>query len=450
MRRKEPREICLEILNQVEKTDDHLDGLLTHSFKTYRHLTSLDRAFITELSYGTLRWRGRLDWTIQQFSHIPFEKIELGILNTLRLGLYQILFLSKVPVSASVNESVKLAKKIRSEGGASFVNAVLRSVLRKKEALVYPDGKKEPDLYLSVVQSHPLWLIKRWINEMGVERTKEICLFNNEISPLTLRVNTLKIKREDLIEKFKRKGLNPSPTVYAEEGIVLEEPPPVSELPYHQKGFYVIQEEASQLVTSILDPKPEEIILDACAGPGGKTTHIAQRMGNRGSIYALDLNRGKLNSLINRCHELGIKIVKTIRGDATHPPPMVETMRFDRVLADVPCSGFGTLRRNPDLKWKRKEEDIQRLSILQSDILRGLAPLVKEGGILIYSTCTVFNEENEKVIERFLKENPQFHLAPVLNVLPDRCHSLIQNGYFKTFPPKDKMDGFFVTRMIRD
>jgi len=449
LRKKESREICLEILNQIEKTDDHLDGLLTHSFKTYRHLTRLDKAFITELSYGTLRWRGRLDWTLQKFSHIPFEEIELTILNILRLGLYQILFLSKVPVSASVNESVKLAKKIRNKGGASFVNAVLRSVLRKKEELVYPDVKKDPGLYLSVVQSHPLWLIQRWIEEMGFERTMGICLFNNGISPLALRVNTLKIGRGDLIEKFKRKGLNPSPSFYSDEGIVLEEPPPVSELPFLREGFYVIQEEASQLVTSILDPKPEEIILDACAGPGGKTTHIAQRMENQGCIYALDLNREKLVSLENRCRQLGIKIVKTIKGDATHPPPIVGTPKFDRVLADVPCSGFGTLRRNPDLKWKRGEVDIQRLSILQAGILKALAPLVKKGGILIYSTCTVFNEENEDVVERFLKEHPQFQLDPIRKVLPQKCHSLIQDGYFKTFPPKDRMDGFFVARMVK-
>lgn len=450
MRRKNPREICLEILNQVEKTDEPLDGLLTHSFKINPHLTDLDRAFLTELIYGIFRWRGRIDWTLQQFSRIPFERIELRILNILRLGLYQILFLSKTPVSASVNESVELVKKVRGKGGASFVNAVLRSVLRKKDELIYPDIKRDPELSLSVVQSHPLWLIQRWVREMGVEKSMEICLFNNEISPLTLRVNTLKIERENLIERLKRNGLNPFPTFYSDEGVVLKEPPPVSELPFHQEGFYVIQEEASQLVTFLLDPRPEEVILDACAGPGGKTTHIAQRMKNRGRIYALDLSKEKLNSVEKRCHQLGVEMVKTIKGDATHPPPMVKNMKFDRILADVPCSGFGTLRRNPDLKWRRKEEDIQRLSALQSDILRGLAPLVKKGGILVYSTCTIFNEENEEVIERFLKENPQFQLDPIKDILPDKCHLFIQDGYFKTFPPKDRMDGFFAARMIRN
>ncbi len=450
MRRKNPREICLEILNQVEETEDPLDGLLSHSFKTYPHLTRLDRAFLTELCYGTLRWRGRLDWIIQKFSHIPFDKIELTILNLLRLGLYQILFLSKVPVSASVNESVKLAKKVRNRGGASFVNAVLRAVLREKEDWAYPDAQKEPALYLSVVQSHPLWLIQRWMKEMGMERAMEICLFNNEISPLTLRVNTLKIGREDLMEVLKRKGLNPSPTFYSEEGVVLKEPPPVSELPLLSEGFYVIQDEASQLVTALMDPRPGESVLDACAGPGGKTTHMAQRMQNRGSIYALDLSQEKLASVERRCHQLGITIVKTVKGDATYPPPMVGTQKFDRVLADVPCSGFGTLRRNPDLKWKRKEEDIQRLSGLQLDILRGLAPLVRKGGILIYSTCTVFPEENEGVIERFLKEDPQFQLDSLKNILSEKCHLFILDGYFKTFPPRDRMDGFFVARMRKD
>ncbi|MGB9629891.1 MAG: transcription antitermination factor NusB, partial [Thermodesulfobacteriota bacterium] len=311
MRRKEPREICLEILNQVEQTDEHPDQLITHSFKRYPHLTPLDRAFVTELTYGVLRWRGRIDWILQQFSHLPFEKIEPKILNILRLGLYQILFLSKTPFSASVHESVELAKKIRGRGGGGFVNAVLRSFLRKKDDLVYPDLNKYPDLYLSIVQSHPLWLAQKWMKEMGVEKTMEICLFNNEISPLILRTNTLKMDRKHLIEKLIKEGLKPYPTLYSDEGIILKESPPISELPFIHEGFYVLQEEASQLVAHILDPRPGEKILDACAGPGGKTTHLAQRMENRGEIYALDLSKKKLNVTEKRCHELGIKIVKT-------------------------------------------------------------------------------------------------------------------------------------------
>jgi 16S rRNA (cytosine967-C5)-methyltransferase len=449
LRRKSPRAICLEILNRVEEADRHPDALLTDSFKRYRYLTSLDRAFLTELTYGVLRWRGRLDWVVRHFSKIPFEKIELGILNALRLGLYQILFLSRTPSSAAVNESVELAKRIRGKGGGGFVNAVLRSALRGKEEIRYPELNEDPILHISVLESHPLWLVRRWIQELDPEEATRICTFNNKPSPLSLRANALKIKRSELIEKLREKGLKPFHSLYSEGGILLSDPPATSELPFLKEGLYIIQDEASQLVTSILEPKPGELILDACAAPGGKTTHIAQKMENEGEIYALDLTREKLNRVEKFCRSLGIAIVKTVKGDASRPLPYLKGLKFDRILADVPCSGFGTLRRNPDLKWRRTEQDIRRLSGLQSSILKNLAPYVKEGGIFVYSTCTVFREENEDVVERFLGANPEFQLDQIREVLPEKCHPFIKNGYFKTFPPRNEMDGFFVARMIK-
>ena len=449
MRKKAPRAICLDILNRIEEADLHPDRLLTDSFKRYRHLTSLDRSFLTELTYGVLRWEGKLDWVIRQFSKIPFERIEFETLNILRLGLYQILFLSRTPASAAVNESVELAKRVRGKGGAGFVNAILRSAIRQKDEIRYPDIDKDPALHISVVQSHPLWLVQRWVKESGVEETIKVCSFNNQISSLTLRTNTLKIHPRDLIEKLKEKELRPFPAHYSEEGIVVRNPPPTSELPFIKEDLYIIQDEASQLVTAILDPRPGERILDACAAPGGKTTHIAQKMENRGEIYALDISQGKLDFIEKLCQRLGIKIVETVKGDAAQSLPIPQGSKFDRILADVPCSGFGTLRRNPDLKWKRGEEDIKRLSELQFSILRNLALYVKEGGVLIYSTCTVFHEENEDVVEKFLGGNPEFQLDRMDQVLPEKFHPFIQNRYFKTFPPRDEMDGFFVARLIK-
>jgi 16S rRNA (cytosine967-C5)-methyltransferase len=457
LRKKKPRAICLDILNRVKEADLHPDHLLTDSFKRYRYLSSLDRSFLTELTYGVLRWRGKLDWVIRHFSKIPFGKIELETLNILRLGLYQILFLSRTPSSAAVNESVELAKRIRGKGGAGFVNAVLRSAIRQKDEIRHPDIVENPTLHISVVQSHPLWLVQRWVKEMGVEETLKICIFNNQISPLTLRTNTLKINRKDLIEKLWQKEFNPSPTAYSKEGIVLNDPPPTSELPFMKEGFYIIQDEASQLVTSILDPKPGERILDACAAPGGKTTHIAQRMENQGEIYALDLNKRKLGLVKEMSQRLGTKIIKTIKGDAGQRLSVPTGMKFDRVLADVPCSGFGTLRKNPDLKWKRMEKEIKRLNELQYSILKNLSVYVKKGGILTYSTCTVFHEENEDVVQKFLDGHPEFQLDRIDDVASafiaggksEAFRSFIQNRFFKTFPPKNKMDGFFVARLIK-
>ncbi len=449
MRKKAPRGICLDILNRIEKAGRHPDRLLTDSFKRYRHLTSLDRSFLTELTYGVIRWEGKLDWVIQQFSKMPFEKIELETLNVLRLGLYQLLFLSRTPSSAAVNESVELAKRIRGKGGAGFVNAILRSAIRQKDEIHYPDISKNPALHISVVQSHPIWLVQRWIKEMGIEETLKICLFNNQISPLTLRTNTLKMNRKDLFEKLGQKELKPFPTTYSEEGIVLKDPPPTSELPFFKEGLYIIQDESSQLVAFLMDPKPGEQILDACAAPGGKTTHMAQMMGNQGKIYALDISGEKFVLIEEMSRRLGIKIVETIKGNAAKQLSIPQGLKFDRILADVPCSGFGTLRRNPDLKWRREEGDIKRLSELQLSILTNLAFYVKEGGILVYSTCTVFHEENEDVVEKFLGEHPEFQLDRLDKFLPGKFHILIQKGYFKTFPPRNEMDGFFAARLIK-
>jgi len=457
LRKKTPRAICLDILNRVEEADLHPDLLLTDSFKRYRYLTSLDRSFLTELTYGVVRWRGKLDWVIRHFSKMPFGKIELGTLNILRLGLYQILFLSRTPSSAAVNESVELAKRIRGRGGAGFVNALLRSAIRQKDSIPYPDIAVDPALHISGLQSHPLWLAQRWVSEMGAEETLKICTFNNQISPLTLRTNTLKINRQDLIEKLKGKGLKPSPTSFSEEGIVLQDSPPTSELPFLKEGFYIIQDEASQLVTSILDPKPGERILDACAAPGGKTTHMAQKMENLGEIYALDVSKAKLDLIDGMSQRLGIKIITTIKGDASRLLPIARGLKFDRILADVPCSGFGTLRRNPDLKWRRGEADIKRLSKLQFSILRNLGEYVKEGGLFIYSTCTLFREENEEVVEKFSDGYPEFELDRMDKVAAaltaddksEMFSPFIHDKYFKTFPPADKMDGFFVARLIK-
>ncbi|MGZ3605754.1 MAG: RsmB/NOP family class I SAM-dependent RNA methyltransferase, partial [Thermodesulfobacteriota bacterium] len=222
-----------------------------------------------------------------------------------------------------------------------------------------------------------------------------------------------------------------------------------SELPFLKEGLYVIQDEASQLVDSVFDPKPGERILDACAAPGGKTTHMAQKMENLGEIYALDVSKAKLDLLEGMSQRLGIKIAKTIKGDAARPLPIPREMKFDRILADVPCSGFGTLRRNPDLKWRRGQEDIQRLSELQFSILRNLGGYVKKGGVIVYSTCTVFHEENEDVVGRFLTEKPEFNIDRIDTIVSGKCRRFISDSFFKTFPPQDRMDGFFVARMIR-
>ena len=447
MKKKSPRAVCLDILNRTEEADRLPDKLLTDSFKKYRHLSSLDRAFLTELTYGVLRRQKTLDWVLSRFSKVPLEKIESTLLNILRIGLYQILFLTRTPVSAAVNESVEMAKIIRGQGGAGFVNGVLRSVVRQKEEIVFPKMEDDPALHLSVGQSYPLWLVQRWVKEVGVAEALKLCISNNQIAPLTLRTNTLKMAREHLIRRLIEKGLTPRPTTHSEEGVILDNSPPTSDLPLLREGNYVIQDEASQMVISILDPKPGERILDACAAPGGKTTHVAQRMDNKGEMLAVDLTQEKLRLIKELCQTLGVKIVRTVKGDASRPMPALENQTFDRILADVPCSGFGTLRRNPDLKWRKGEEDIRRLSVIQASILGNLSQYLNKGGILVYSTCTIFREENEDVVEAFLKNHVNFELDDLTRFVSETNRQFVQNGYFKTFPQGNGMDGFFVARL---
>jgi 16S rRNA (cytosine967-C5)-methyltransferase len=449
LRPKTPRGICLEILNRAGEGDRPLDALLSDSFKRYRHLTPIDRAFLTELTYGTFRWRGKLDWVVRQFSKIPLERVEFEILNVLRIGLYQILFLSRTPTSAAVNEAAELGKKFRGKGGAAFVNAILRSILRQRETIPYPEFGADPALHISVMQSHPLWLVQRWVEELGAQEALRICVANNQIAPLTLRINSLKGNRSDLMAKLVKEGLDVLPTPFSEDGIVLRDPPPTSELPFLNHGLYIIQDEASQGVSLLLDPRPGETILDVCAAPGGKTTHIAQRMNDQGEIYAVDLSRERLRFVEESCSKLGITIVKSRKGDATRPLPVPDGLKFDRILTDVPCSGFGTLRRNPDLKWRKGENDIRRLSRLQLAILKNASSYLKAEGVLVYSTCTVFHEENEDVVDAFLRDCPEFHLDSIEPMLPPSLRSLASAGTFKTFPPKDEMDGFFAARIIK-
>jgi 16S rRNA (cytosine967-C5)-methyltransferase len=291
--------------------------------------------------------------------------------------------------------------------------------------------------------------VKRWLGELGLDRTIELCEENNRIPSLVLRTNTLKISREDLIERLRERGLHPEATACSDAGIRLEEPPPVSELPLLREGWFVIQDEASQLVTGLLAPLPGERILDGCSAPGGKTTHAAERMGDRGEIVAVDVSREKLARVEEACARLGITSVRTVKADASLPlPPPVQGV-FDRILADVPCSGFGTLRKHPDLKWRRVPEDIGRLAGLQKAILGSLAARLKPGGVMVYSTCTVFREENEDVVEFFLAGHPDFRLDPAEPFLAGRCPGLTERGYMKTFPAGAGMSNFFAARLVK-
>ncbi len=447
-KRKNPRRIALDVLVEVEGKILPLDLLIERKFERHQGLKQVDYAFITEVVYGTLRWRGRIDWIIGRISRVKPERLERFILNLLRLGLYQILFMDRVPVSAAVNESVEMAKASGKEEAAGFVNAVLRRVSDGKAEVEVPHSNDPASV--SVEHSHPLWLVERWVQELGTDETIELCRANNRIPPLSLRTNTLKTSRRKLLAEIKQEIPQAIPTRFSPEGILIDPPVPLLRIPHFREGWFQVQDESSQLVGHITDPKPGEMILDACAAPGGKTTHLAQLMGNRGNIYAADISARRLSLVKENCHRLGVGIVTPLRSDLTQPMVFTSQERFDRILVDPPCSGLGTLWRNPDIKWKRKEEEISTFREIQRAILDQVAPRTRKGGSLVYGTCTLTREENEEVMAGFIAEHRGFEVEDLRRILPQSLKPLTgEDGFLRSFTHRHGMDGFFAARLKR-
>ena len=412
-------------------------------------LTDLDKAFAREICYGVLRWRGRLDWIISTYSRIKPARMERAILAILRMGVYQILFMDRVPASAAVDESVKLAKGLRKKEAVSFVNGILRGIAERRKEITYPDARMDPVSYIAAFHSHPAWLVSRWVEQFGAEETMDLCAANNQFPSLTVRVNTLKASREEVIQQLQAEGIEAPPTPFSPVGICIKDPPALASWEPLQQGRLQVQDEAAQLVSLILAPKPGQRILDLCAAPGGKTTHLAELMQNQGEIIAVDVSQTKLTIVQENCRRLRISIVKALARDATAPLPF-PAGSFDGCLVDAPCSGLGTLRRHPEGKWRIKEQDITRLQEIQGRILRQAAPLVKQGGVLVYSTCTLTKEENEGVVETFLTEHKEFSVENAAALLPTGCEGVVDaKGCLRTLPHRHGTDGFFAGRLRR-
>lgn len=443
------RTIALQILLAWHRSGTYPDQLLRDWLGKYPQIKSSDRALVFQLVYGVIRWQGKLDWVIGHYSQKPLEKLSQKVLVILRLGIFQILFLSRIPVSAAVNESVKLAKAGRAPWVGPFINGILRSLVRDKDHLAFP-SKVDPLSYLSIMGSHPVWLVEQWLEGWGFEKTEALCQVNNQIPPLTLRVNTLKIDRPGLLERLQEQAGRSIPTFFSPLGIRVEEPGvPLVQNALFQQGLFQIQDEASQLVAYILDPRPGERVLDLCAGAGGKATQIAQLMNNQGRIVAVDRQAGKLEDLQKNAARLGITIVQGMTGDASLETLFPKNCRpFDRILIDAPCSGWGVMGRNPDLKWRLGPGDGPRLARMQNKFLQNAAKWLKSKGVLVYCTCTLNREENQEVVDRFLEAHPDFIREEVSAQLPKSARRLVdENGFYQTWPPAHGLDGFFSARL---
>ncbi|HPD61698.1 MAG TPA: 16S rRNA (cytosine(967)-C(5))-methyltransferase RsmB, partial [Thermodesulfobacteriota bacterium] len=384
------------------------------------------------------------------FSKQPHRPTSRLLHNLFRLGIYQVLYLTHIPVPISVSETVEVAKEVFNEKIANLVNGLLRTVERNRDALPYPSFHDDPLKAIAIQYSHPLWLVEKLAKHYGVETTLALCKANNTSPPLIIRTNTLKTTRGNLIESLHKEGLSSEPTAYSPEGILVRHPADITRLSSFQKGWFLVQDEAAQLISYLVNPKPGEYLLDLCAAPGGKTTHLAQLMHNKGHIIAIDIRHDNIRLLKENQRRLGITIIDSFLADATRPLPLLKTTKlFDKVLLDIPCSGLGILRRHPDGKWRKSLTTIEKLKKTQWEIIQSASQYVKPGGTMTYSTCTLNPEENEIMIEEFLSlptndfmvENPLPDLAP-------HCYPLITTqGYLQTFPHRDFMDGFFGARL---
>lgn len=445
------RRIALSVLNGLDDSNAFPEHILHRAFEREPRLIRKDRALATDLVYGVLRWQGRLDWVIRRLSKTPVHKIDSSVLNIIRLGLYQILFHSRVPPSAVVNDSVEMAKGQAPLWVVRFVNGVMRSAARRAKEIPLPDYNDDPVQAIVVRESYPLWLVERWIERLGIEETKHLCKASNQIPPVTVRANTLRVSREELLNSLTDHVRQIKITKFAPDGLSLRGlRNAVADIPSFKDGWFQVQDEAAQLITYLLDPKPGETILDACAGFGGKTGHIAQLMKDRGKIKAMENRSWKLRRLETSLTRLGISSVTTWDHDLLVSVPVALFGAFDRVLLDAPCSGLGVLRRNPDAKWKKSETDIIRLREDQLRFLGSLAPLVKKGGRLVYCVCSLEPEEGDYVVEKFLKNQDQFVIdrEPV-GLLDVDEHLVDSSGFFRSSPHEHDMDGFFAARLKR-
>jgi 16S rRNA (cytosine967-C5)-methyltransferase len=435
-----PRENALEILRRIEEgafADAYLE-------QTRQDFDVRDSAFILELVYGTLRNRALLDWILNRFSAQPVEKTDRWTRNILRLGAYQMLFLDKVPVSAAVNTSVGLAKQYGKKH--SYVNALLRNLDRNRGAISYP-GTDDRARQLAVLYSHPEWLVRRWTERFGAKTTEAFLLANNHPAPLVIRTNTLRTTRKELIASLGSEGVIAVETKYSPVGLELVSGSGIQALSSYRKGWFMVQDQAAQLISLMLAPQPGETVLDACAAPGGKAAHLAEIMQDRGMLIALDADAGRIEKIRENIRRLGIAIIKTVQGDAVR----YTNEAFDNILIDAPCSGLGVLRRHPDGRWTKSVRTISDRRALQKQILKNCAGLLRPGGAFVYATCTTEPEENEDVIADFMHtRSREFIIDDARPYLPPAAALLVgSDGFFRTFPHEPEMDGFFGVRIVR-
>lgn len=421
------REVALNILYKIEVGEGYSNLILDKELNSVE-LSKLDKSLVSEIVYGVLTWKITLDEIVKRYSSIRLKKISPWILNILRMGIYQIAFLDKIPESAAVNESVNLAKKYGHEASAKFTNAILRKIERNEYEKLAEYIQTKPYMdeeEISIMTSHPVWMVNKLLEDYDKGFVINLLKSNNEKANVAIRVNTLKTSRDELAKLFDLKGIkyklgNLPDSIF------------VNNLSSFDDMLFVVQDEAAQMAVLKLEPKENETILDACSSPGGKTTYISALMKNTGNIDAWDIHEHRVMLVNKTCEKLGAKNVKASVNDATvFNAELIN--KYDRILLDVPCSGLGVIRKKPDIKWTREENDIEELKEIQRKILECASKYLKPGGTMVYSTCTVLKDENERQITSFLASHNDFTLTEET----------------KLFPCIDGTDGFYIAKLSK-
>ncbi len=440
------REAALKALVKIEKSDSYANLALP----TYKKKVPPEqRGFTTHLVYGTLQRLNTLDWVIGLYSNRPLTSLTPHIRNLLRISVYQLIFMHNIPSPVAVDQAVNLSYRYGHKGVARLVNAILRKIVSEKEVFPWPDLQEDPLTYISLVYSFPEWLVERWINRFGEEETRHLCEAYNHIPPLVIRVNCLRSSRDGLREILEREGVKTELIEDLPEALRVFPEPSISltELQSYQQGNFTIQGEASIFCAKLLNPKPEEEIIDLCSAPGGKATHLGELMNNKGFIKAGDFNSSRLRLVEKAAQRLGIDIINTHVWDGR------EIYKFEKevdgVLCDAPCSGLGVINRKPDLKWAKHIEQIEQLSQLQSQLLYSAARVVKTGGNLLYCVCSNEPEETYGVVDQFLEDFPQFAMAKIPLGLEKCSFGSCREGILEFYPHKHGREGFFMALLKR-
>jgi 16S rRNA (cytosine967-C5)-methyltransferase len=435
------RKEAAKILYRVEK-DDAFANILIHDKLNKNSLSAQDGALLHEIVMGTLRWKKRLDYILSRTIRDDWRQTQIKLKIILEIGLYQILYLNRIPVFAVINESVELAKTWGQPRWAGLVNAVLRRLSTISNDFLWSDSDNRIER-IAVNYSFPEWLISSWIQTIGEERTEKLCQINNEKAAITLRVNRLKSEKEPIVEHFKQQGYNVCECRYLNDYLKLQDAGDLFQSQMFQEGLVTVQDESAGISVCLLNPQPGELILDMAAAPGGKTSYIYEMTQGKAEIVAMDRNRGRLNRLIDTFTRFEYPIREIIQGDGTACP--VKSM--DKILIDAPCSGLGVLRKKIELRWKMQESRIIDLSKLQKRMLAEAVNILKPGGVIVYSTCTTTTEENEAVVDWFLNKYQKFRIEPGHRWVPREL--VHEKGWVKTWTDLHEMDGSFSVRFTK-